>query len=386
MVNITLTNNNKSSSYSKVLINLKDGTCLLDEGKKITHAELMALREFQHPLLAEQKIVTNDHLFIYNYDDFNGLLNSVIYVYSVLLNVKDPLACKFVIAPSNKFLRAKVEDKINFSLYANKPGTQLIDIKQLNAVASTLCKNEFEYAEEIIIDDYFTFNDLPLEVDGDKLFEKVDFDVIKLITTKTDFALYELRYIDPNVGVGLFCKKKINKGKGLFIYGGVKLINPQYLGYSYCTEDLLGMHIDARFYGNLARFINHSACNELDKNSPYLKANLISKIICINGIKFIYLDAARDIMPNEQLLIHYGDEYFVNRPEFKFNANNKVVYKINNFWHSLALHKAPHMQALGHIGIQAAQKYLLIRIGIIFALIFSLMLIILNASWPGKLN
>lgn len=100
-------------------------------------------------------------------------------------------------------------------------------------------------------------------------------------------------------GKGLFAGEFIKKGDFVIEYTGKRLPNSKadYLGTRYLFDLENGYTLDGSVKWNLARWINH-AC------TPNVEAELDED----QGRVFIH--AVRDIMPNEELTIDYGENYF----------------------------------------------------------------------------
>ena len=71
--------------------------------------------------------------------------------------------------------------------------------------------------------------------------------------------------------------------------------------------------IDARRYGNIARFINHSC----DPNLVPVKVFIDHRDLKFPRIAFF---ASRDIETNEELVFDYGDNFWNAKFEAKFNT------------------------------------------------------------------
>lgn len=146
--------------------------------------------------------------------------------------------------------------------------------------------------------------------------------------------------MSQGIGAGIFLAqdaKVIPMGSIVMLYAGALEVLPRnqnissdyamnfslLLKMNICDildEDSLEVrvHIDAEKIGNLSRFIQHAP---LDVELKYMRdsngikakittANLIQGVDWHLGFPVIYLLAARDICPGEQLLLSYGKDYW----------------------------------------------------------------------------
>lgn len=120
----------------------------------------------------------------------------------------------------------------------------------------------------------------------------------------------EIRFINEEVGHGVFAKSLIKKGSYIGEYTGIIRENSKvYFAplnnycYEYPIKDRLGRSyvIDATT-GNFTRFINHS-----------YRPNLKPHYAFIDGYYHCFFLAMRDIQDGEQLCYDYGRNYWVIR-------------------------------------------------------------------------
>lgn len=131
---------------------------------------------------------------------------------------------------------------------------------------------------------------------------------------KKAMAPIYIKKIDDTVGLGVFAARPIKKDDFIGEYAGVVQISGKYThcydadtGYEsdyswYYVDDLEdcpSLEINARQEGNEMRMINHG-----------LAPNLTVEHTLYEGQWVLFFTAARDIDPDEQLLIHYGDDYW----------------------------------------------------------------------------
>ena len=140
------------------------------------------------------------------------------------------------------------------------------------------------------------------------------------IINKTQYIpdFLEIRYSNiKNAGLGIFCKKKINKGTFLGNYVGIiKDIGNINNGYSFTSVvngknvEIDGSNIE---YSNWTRFMNCSY-DIFSENVLAIKCqntetyfNNKNEKISLNGIICFFAD--RDIEEGEELLYDYGIDY-----------------------------------------------------------------------------
>lgn len=374
MVNITLSNYNTHSSISHVRVNLNTGQCLLSNNKELAIKQLVKQPEFRHPLLSEPFTPTPHQEYHYEYSSIDELLYSGIFVYSKLIQADNPLTCIFKISPSAHYQHCPFADKIGFSINRYKPAQEFISISQFEALIAQLLGLQFKYSEDILINDQFTIANLPLYVDGDALYQTNE-KLIALLKTPTDFSRYDIRYITPEIGFGLFSKTIIKEGDIISFYTGIKTIeDPPSFNFSFIPkQDCLMMQIDACQHGNITRFINHAPKKSSSNRQFLIEANVESTNYCINGFEVVLYTARRDILNGEQLLVDYGTDYFENAEMLGFLTNGRIINTHKKFTFSNWQKKLSHLRIMAFHGIKKARIYLIARILIIFFIIFVLL-------------
>ena len=117
--------------------------------------------------------------------------------------------------------------------------------------------------------------------------------------------LLEIRYIDAIGSYGVFAKEDIPE-ESVFTYAG-KLRKtediPEDNHYFFSLDDtpFENWGVDAKDYGNYARYINHA---------PPDVSNLETEILFTTSLPTIAIVTSRDIKKGEQLLYDYGEEYW----------------------------------------------------------------------------
>ena len=230
---------------------------------------------------------------------------------------------------------------------------------------------KYVFSENIIINDQFTTKDLSSSVNGDLLYKSNE-KLIALLKNPRDCSRYEIRYISPEIGFGVFAKKNIKKGAIISFYTGVKNNNINIPIFTFSpSEDCLAMHLDALQYGNITRFINHAPI-ETDNNSSQdclLTANIKASFEYIHGIEFIVYIANKNILIGEQLLVSYGDQFFQKTPMIRFKKNGSPIKTKKKFIWNTARKKVHYIKIMADAGVKAARVYLIVRLAIIIAVL-----------------
>ncbi|MCX7115417.1 MAG: SET domain-containing protein [Gammaproteobacteria bacterium] len=356
MVQLTLNNQNRAAEHRTVVIDIANGTCTLNE-LTLTLKQFMQSVEFEHPLIQRPYTPTQATVFHYEYPDIDSLYQVPISIYTTLLQAENPANCQFKISPSPQFQAIPFKKDIYFSINHRKAAKEQIRIRQLEAIVHHLHDNLFTFSEDLLIDESLTLKDLPQQVDGDALFE-TDPILLELLTSPSDLFRCELRYINPTVGFGVFCKEDLKEGEAIVIYTGIKKIHIDDRTYTFDNKfDCLNLCTDARPCGNLSRFINHAP----DDTDPiFLSSNLIAKNYFNHGIRLIVYTTTRDIAKGEQLLISYGSNFSGDPYGVRFTKHNKVVYTDKENRHSKQL-KFAQLKAMAMHGVHAAQLFLVMR-------------------------
>lgn len=384
---IILANQNPNFLNQTITINILSGQCFFSDSENtIELKELLTKSDFIHPLLNEPFTPVKDYFFHYEYSTLDELFYAAIYVYTVLIHVDNPSACLFKINPSDEFSFGQKNDSISFSIHPDKNATETITIDQLNKLSGLIIKTKFHYSEMILIDDEFTIKELPVSVNGDLLFRR-DEEIIELLKQPADLSRFELRYINPVIGFGLYSKTTIRRGEIISLYTGIKATRlPTDLQYTFIPkDDSLNLHMNAKFSGNITRFINHAPSakkEESHDSKQLLNDNCITHSRSINGIEFILVMAKTDIFPGEQLLYDYGADFFASSNLFRFKKNGRLSQKFVRKIRKLSQHKTIHFRIMANCGVKAAQKYLLMRLFVILITVFVVVFFIGN--WNMK--
>lgn len=375
MVKLSLSNHNRPDA-SPVILDLLTGLYTLPDGREVTREALIEQEEFSHPLLDEPYTATTQRDFHYTYDDFEGLVYSATFVYKTLLHAKDPSACTFTVSPSKTFKKTPLPEHLYFSINPYQKATQALPLTQLERLIQVYSNEHFEFSHDVHFEDTFSLKDLPQSVDADKLYDTSS-QAQQLLKTPPQFDLYELRYIDPAVGFGIFCRQNILKGQCIGVYNGIKKAQrPDNRAYLYCARlDVLGTEVDARPLGNLTRFINHAPTPKKHKTPEApgcLAPNIATERYPIRGIEFVFYIAKQDILPGEQLLVDYGLDFFKDDVCIQFKPGQKRVYPKKT--RPKASEGIAALRIMANEGIHEAKRYLLLRS-------LKITLVILGFAW-----
>ena len=373
LTTITLTNQNPNSQYTDATINIASGKCTILNNQEVTPNQLIKDFGFKHHLLMNYKTDTSTDVFHYEYDDMQGLLHAPVYVYSNLLKSANPDGCIFKINPSPIFQHTQTTDDLYFSISPHQCARESITIMQLEAIVSHLSGHPFKFINNLLIDETFTIKNLPLSIKGD-LLSLIDKELETLLLTPCDLNRFELRYINPKIGFGLFSRERIKKGEVLFPYYGKKHSEQTMANYKFGAGlDCLNLSIDAREFGNLARFINHAPQAGTNASPLWLDANLLAEYFYLTGQQIILFSATRDIEPGEHLLLDYGALFFKNFPPSRFKSNHKALPWYKKIIAANSNHRLNHLRIMARHGVKYATRYLLLRIIVIIGVIFLLM-------------
>jgi len=369
LANITLTNHTENTALKHVCIDILTGLVTLSDGRKLNNIHDLGHEPFMHPLLLEPYTPKANHHFDYTYDDLNGLFYSAIFVYSVLIHTDAPLACQFSIKPSAQFKQSRDIDNLYFSLNYRTTSNSTITLEELNRFTSKHLGLPFFFSDALIIhENKITLDKLPVNVNADCLYEATP-EAIQTLNTPVDLTRYELRYIDPVIGFGVFARTLIKKNTPISIYSGIKTLKPP-SSFVFLYEkklDMLNLSTNAKQQGNLTRFINHAPTTTKNKNHTI--ANTQNKRHCLNGIEFIAFVTTKDILPGEQIFTDYSLPYFGKIEPIYFNNHGRVIHTQFNI--NSRRDKLEHIRSMASEGFQVAQRYIWMRWLVILGVIVS---------------
>ncbi len=372
MVKVSLTNQNPESSCKQAIIDIATGMCVVDDGGEIPVRLLKNRNDFVHPLLTHPVPGSSSHLYSCKYEDLQGLLDIAKCVYATLIQVENPLDCKFHIAPSPKFLQLKTRYQIPFSIDHKKPAGELISPEQLNVMISRLAGYTFEYRDTVFLEETLQVCDLPDMVDGDSLYRDNP-EILQFCKQADDFGKVELRYINHFTGFGVFARKELCQGEKIAWYCGYKSPplsddNRYVFGR---RNDVFNRRMDARQNGSISRFINH-APDKIDAScktpcAGIIAANLKHSIDNVQGMDIIVLVAKRDILKGEQLFYDYGLNYFRDTDKvFLFKRNGTLIDCDQKKIRDSRRQRRAILREMSYCGVRHAQREIFRRPAIIF--------------------
>lgn len=359
MVQITLTNHNIESNYRNASININTGVCILDGELEVKLADLRKNFLFCHPLLEQKKVTPIQGVLHYEYCNIEGLFNSAIFVYSSLLSLDNPNLYQFKINPSPLFEYLSSPTTFFFTSKSTKYAQEKIEKKTLNALVAELSESPFLFSETPFIHSTFTIDDLPDVVDGDWLLTKT-LCPNALFKNQKPSNYFDIRYISPLIGLGIFTRVPIKNNEAVFCYVGEQSIH-DLANKSYAfipRKDVLNISIDARESGNLSRFVNHAqkSAKKTNSNDNSLTANLTAESFYVHGMQILVYTASKDIYQGEQLFVDYGPNYFRDNP-LKFSPKGKILSWDNKTIRNESKKKCEELKIIAKYNIQSAKTY-----------------------------
>ena len=365
MVKITLRNIKQDSTFKQAVIDVASGLCVVDDGPEMETRLLATTMDFSHPLLTQSILSPSGAEYVYEYDDFDGLLDATKFIYATLIQVHNPCDCKFRITPSVNFIRLKKQYQIPFSIDCKKQASELITIQQINSMISRFHDFDFQYQDSIVLDKTLAFKDFPPAVDGDLIYQ-TNPELARFCKQVDAIHKFELRYINRFIGFGVFARKDMVEGEWITHYCGVKILHGD-LGGAYVfgkNQDAFNLRIDAMHSGNISRFVNHAPihCNEqATSSSEVLESNIIPEIHSLYGNDIIIYTAKRNISKGEQLLVDYGVNYFFNKEGmYSIKHNGNIMGPKNKMIKESRKQKQHTLRLMSRYDIKQA-KWLLIR-------------------------
>ncbi len=374
MVKILLTNQKKDSLYKTAELDIVTGNYLINNEKSIDKTQFKDL-DFVHPLFIETPLSLLNNSYRYCYHNLEELLLLPRRVYATLIQHDNSTHCHFTILPSPVYYKQKASYEIPFSVDYHKAARETINVNQLNAIVSHFSRYTFQFQDKYIIKTELAVDDLPVQVNAD-LFYKKDAQIHQLLNQADNFDKLELRYINSFIGFGVYCRQDIDKGEGVLLYCGMKKREVKKKNYFFYPKlDSFAMGIDAREYGNTARFVNHAPEGK-NTDSQFLAANLSAVNYSIYGIEVVALFAVRPIKKGEQLLVDYSQEYFIDTEPLRFKLNGNLVDANNQELHDSRGRKMAMLQVFARSGIKRAFIKLLNRFIITLALVLIFALLV----------
>ncbi len=362
MVSLTLKNHQSESSELLATIDFSKALCTLTSGQEMPIKEFLNVKNFSHPLLNEPFTPAENHHYHYEYSNMDELLYAGIFVYSRLLRADNPQQCQFKISPSPRFACRNSEASIAFSLQPCKAAQEDISLHQLESIVSDLRGERFDFSEFMVIDAKLSFENLPKTMEAERLYQ-AEPEILNLLKRPMILEHYELRYVGPSMGFGVYTKVNIAKDEVIALYVGKKVLSDDSDSrYSFKPlNDCLNTSIDAGRWGNLLRFINHApaayAEPEERDSSSLLDANLYAFNLYAYGLHFVGYKASQALFPGDQLLVDYGKNYFKKRPMSRFNTKGQLLEVTTNAQLNREM-KHKHILCLVKHKVRTARRYL----------------------------
>ncbi len=146
-------------------------------------------------------------------------------------------------------------------------------------------------------------------------------DIDDYLVEKNTLNLFILYQASPKMGFGIATYSALKKGMVIAEYiGERKASNIKLDDTSYVFLNSDGTNIDAKDYGNVARFFNH--CPLEHPNKQVLTANLgVLTWPASKDLNKVFFFTIRDIKPFEPLCWDYGDQYSFGSNVELLNAN-----------------------------------------------------------------
>lgn len=372
MVCLTLTNRNKQSLNSCVRIELLSKRCVFASGEEVSLAQLLEHTDFNHPLLLEPPPASSNNIYVFTYQTVSELFAAGVFVYAALLHDPAPHHCRFKITPAAGYSPIHSPGSVFFSARSTDGATQQLSITQLEQMVQQLQGKTLIFSDDTIIDGEFCAQQLPDSVAGDDLYATT-YQLQELLTEDKELARFELRYIHPLVGLGVYARVAIKKGERIASYSGIKkTAHTSCSNYLFSlNQDCLNMELDAESHGNISRFINHAPVDS-PAGSGILTANVVADNQLSHGLQWVVYYAQKDIAVGEQLLVCYGSNYFKHQTARNFSADGFVVDDNNKRIKANKQQQLKQYRIMATHGVKAAQYYIIGRISlIIFAVILA---------------
>ncbi len=367
MTKIILHNLNPHSLHQKAIVDLASGYSTIHDNQHVKNNVLATQAEFTHPLFTEKKLSKTGDYYCYSYENMTDFFKIPKLIYATLLQTDSPASCQFKITPSDTYIQLKSDYSIFFSVHHKKQAKESIQIQQLNDFISNISKFKFQYQDSVILDQILTIKDLAETIDADLLYQS-DNEIALFCMQMDCLDYYELRYINQCIGLGVFSRKRINKGALISQYCG-ELIPGKITDKSYVYKahpDGLNLGLDAREHGNISRFINHAPRHSFKNNrtlfSKTIEANINTKHCNVYGNNIVMLIARRDIEKGEQLLSDYGSLFFNQSQDLLLiKRNGHVINRAGKIIQDTPAQRVQTLALMKHPSLKQAQWNLLIK-------------------------
>ena len=327
---VVLRNHKADAAVQQLHFDLKTGYFLTESKQIVNRCDLATVLAFTHPILDERPLVqTAKNQYSYIYHDEETFCLALRYAYATLLQAENPAICSIRIQPAEQYLHDAQQYKIYFSCHPSKAAVRQLSTLQLNAMLNETQDIAFQYCNHDLLDHTLTWVDFAEEMDADALYKTSSTTPKSGPGHQICLDQYELRFINTQIGFGLFTRTAIRKGEliaqycGKFVPKNLKYWNYCYAPTKHCGYSLV---LDAKYIGNVARFVNHAPASSVHPISKkYLTANVSVENRKKYGTSRVMLIANRDIAPGEQVLSSYGCAYYATSENCLFIKKTGVV-------------------------------------------------------------
>lgn len=373
MVKILLPNHNPKGAIAELVFDSKTNTLTSKSGEKQDKSWLFSNQnDFIHPLLKFKPLSASNNKVTLNYSNYTQLFELIARLYATLLHSDEPDLLTFDFQASQDYLKRSPSDSLYLSINPKRVATEQVSIGQLNKIMQGIYSEPFSFTDNIIINQTIPARLLPETINGDDLFE-AEQEIMNYLNQVKDYSHLELRFISAIIGFGVFCRNKITQGDLIGIYAGKKHFTKDITSsFRFVEVDILNLIMDARYHGNITRFINHSPAKACIPDQQ--TANLIASTYQIKGIDVVAFYAARDIEPGEQLLFQYNETDSLDKYKIYFKQQYQLYDEENK-----RLKKSPAdnftLSILAKNNVNQAKTYFFIKPAIVLTLVILFLLI-----------
>lgn len=312
--------NQRKGDLKWARVNLKTKQVELSNGNVCkTEDIIIPNRNWYHPILDIPTFNLPNTRIICRYQTHHELFTCLNKIYPTFLHSSKPDNLTILFKHSG--ISNLTEEFIFISPHRDKSAVKAINLNQFSELITNLTKEKFVFSNQISIDSIISLGKLPETVNANQICQ-CSIDLRDIPTLSETLTSFELRYIQYQIGFGVYARDHIPKDSLLFLYNGKKQNEIHSKEYRFNERDAYNLLINARQHGNLARFINHAKRSYKDKS--FKCANVRSIYENFYGLGLIAIYAKRDIFPGEQLLIDYGKVTRQWQKKFYFSMQNQI--------------------------------------------------------------